>query len=387
MGKFLATGCFALALIFMGGVNAGFAADVFTVGNIQVDATADTAAQAKDIAIANGGRNALRRLLRRLTLQEDWSFLPEVNTRERTEMIAGFEVANEKSSATRYLAKITFRFKPKAVRELLRTAFVGFSETQRKAVAVVPVYETAEGTFLWEGENPWRDAWAQSDLNHSLTPHVLPLGDLTDLTNVTVQRAVALDTDALLDLAERYSAEQALVAIARADEMGRALSVRLTTVGGEVPQSIGRIYESEEDNQIPLLAQTAIGELTSELAEEWKRETLITYGETQSIVASIPYGALSEWLTIRSRLSEIPTIMQVDVRTISIDGALATITFVGGPQKLALALSQRDLSLMSGGAGYWNITLTRVAGQSNDLGEFDAFTPEDASSDADDMEP
>src|SRR3990167_2989805 len=51
---------------------------VFDVTGVAVDVTADTAAAARERAIAEGERAAFRRLLERLTLRSDHSRLPEL---------------------------------------------------------------------------------------------------------------------------------------------------------------------------------------------------------------------------------------------------------------------------------------------------------------------
>ena len=132
-----------LAMIVFALPGAALAAnDVFTVRNVPVDATSDGAAQARDIAIAQGQRAAFQRLLQWLTRRVDWSRLPDVGADQLANLVLGFQVAEERSSATHYIAKVTYSFKPPAIRNLLRTASVGFSETRSRPVLVLPVYES-----------------------------------------------------------------------------------------------------------------------------------------------------------------------------------------------------------------------------------------------------
>ena len=63
-----------------------FASGVFDVAGVAVDVTADTAAQARERAIAEGERAAFRRLLERLTLRSDHSRLPELPRAELDEV-------------------------------------------------------------------------------------------------------------------------------------------------------------------------------------------------------------------------------------------------------------------------------------------------------------
>src|SRR3546814_14433587 len=74
-------------------------ADPFTVAKVPVDASADSAAAARPIAIAEGERRAFTLLLRRLTLPEDADRLPRASETLLTQIISGFEIGDERTSA------------------------------------------------------------------------------------------------------------------------------------------------------------------------------------------------------------------------------------------------------------------------------------------------
>src|SRR3546814_7364530 len=75
-------------------------ADPFTVAKVPVDASADSAAAARPIAIAEGERRAFTLLLRRLTLPEDADRLPRASETLLNQIISGFEIGDERTSAT-----------------------------------------------------------------------------------------------------------------------------------------------------------------------------------------------------------------------------------------------------------------------------------------------
>ena len=98
------------------------AADLFTVPNLAVDATAADASAARDQAIADGEQRAFAIVLQRLTLAADRNRLPKLSAAKLQELVQGFEVAHERSSGVRYLADYTFHFRPDAIRGVLRQA-------------------------------------------------------------------------------------------------------------------------------------------------------------------------------------------------------------------------------------------------------------------------
>ena len=66
------------------------AADLFTVSGVPVDATAASAADARNQALAVGQRATLRTMLQRLTLREDQSRLPRIDEALVNRTVQGF---------------------------------------------------------------------------------------------------------------------------------------------------------------------------------------------------------------------------------------------------------------------------------------------------------
>ena len=231
---------------------------VFAVPEVPVYAEAESAAAARQTAQAMGRRRAMDLVLRRLTAEEDWVYLPrlaagepapagqpmdrelggeqpnssldveifgmseEVDMRAKRavqldpqdldEIESGFGIFDEKTSGTTYRARITYRFKPDSVRRLLEMANLPYSEAQARRALVLPVLETENGTYLWETKNPWARAWLARPLVNELTPLVLPVGDRQDVETITTEEALELTPGAFAALAARYNVPQVIIA-------------------------------------------------------------------------------------------------------------------------------------------------------------------------------
>ena len=103
--------------------------DPFVVQGIAVDATSADANQAREIAINNGMREAFQRMVRRMVPREQYSRIPDPRAADLAAMAFSFQVENERTSPTRYLANLTVTFKREEVRALLQRAAVPFAET------------------------------------------------------------------------------------------------------------------------------------------------------------------------------------------------------------------------------------------------------------------
>src|SRR5258708_10237993 len=132
----------------------------FTVRNVAVDRTASTAAAAREAALVDGQRTALRRLFERLVPRSEYRRLPNLPDSRISDVVENFEVQSERTSAVRYIASLTYRFRGDDVRNLLRNANIPFAETYAKPYLVLPVLRDHGGALLWDDRNPARAAWA-----------------------------------------------------------------------------------------------------------------------------------------------------------------------------------------------------------------------------------
>ncbi len=367
----LAVLCLALVMVCSGG-RQGSAAELdrlFTVAGVAVDATAKAAATARELAIAAGQRKAYRTLLRRLTLPEDYRRHPVLEATEIPALIQSFEVANEKTSSTRYLAELTIRFKKKAIRNLLRSVAIPFTETVSRPVLVVPVLETGGARLLWEEDNPWLAAWAEQGNRDRLVPLLAPLGDLQDLASITAEQAVAGDEARLAALAARYGAAETLVAVAR---LGRDLArqeirldITLSRYGGVAAWHAIDGVASPAVVDIETVLLLAVQRIADRLEEDWKLRTLLRFDDETALSATVVIDGVRGWLTVRRLLDQTAEVRLVEIGSLTSRDAQVILHFLGDPGRLAVALAQRELELTEVD-GYWTL---RLADGANKPGE------------------
>ena len=157
--------------------------------------------------LLQGQIEGLRRLLRRLTPAAEHDRLPAVGAAEIQRYVQNFEISDERVASNRYLAQLTVRYDPDAVRTLLQGEGLSYAETVSEPLVVLPVYQVPGGPRLWPEDNPWWQAWAENLDPERLLRLVLPLGDLEDMATVTADGAVAGDAAALEALARRYGTD------------------------------------------------------------------------------------------------------------------------------------------------------------------------------------
>jgi len=340
------------------------APDVFTVSNVHVDESAAAAANARDTALARGERRAFDELMRRLTVRADRDRLPRPNAETLSGLVADISIANEKNSSVRYIADITYRFKPQAIRNLMRSQGLPYAETRSKPVLVLPLYETAGTIALWEDPNPWRKAWAAAPDRNGLVPLRVPVADLRDVAEISAELAAAGDVARLKQLARRYGADAAIVARAAVGSRpdGRPeVAVTAVTYGAvDRDQTIVATLTATANESLDALLDRARRDTADLVEDYWKTANLIQFEQNSVMVAEMPLSSLRDWVEVQNRFREVALIQRVDLVLMSREEARFNLFYLGDASQLKLALAQKDLVLTEG-QGSWTLGLAARA--------------------------
>jgi hypothetical protein len=405
--------------------------DVFIVPRVPVQAQSETATGAKFAAQSQGRRRAMDILLRRLTVEEDWIYLPRLaggapasvpampaspaaSTRgarptktpisltdqDLESLESSFEVYSEKSSATTYKAFITYRFKPDAVRRLLKGSHIPYSETQTRTALVLPVLQTDSGVYLWQSNNPWMAAWKSRPLNNELTPMAAPLGDLEDASLISAQQALALDAEKLAAVAHHYAVSQVIVAHARLRQQDGQdqLNVRLINAyresaalapsaeldpslidadvsaapapqvvdadfAAKVGDVLAQAYFTEPSGNFAGLSERAIESAIAKYASGWKAKTLIDHSSEAVLETTAFFDSIGDWTKIRAGLVATPLVGSVQVFALSPRGAEMRLKVFGDPQRLTVAMENYGVVFWNEGQDAWFLATPSKASQ------------------------
>lgn len=316
--------------------------DVFVAESVPVDVTAGSVGEARDRGLTQGRVLGFRRILERIVARDDLAHVPQQSAEQIIEMVREFSIANERSSAVRYLAELTVRFNPNAIRQLLRNAGVPFTETLSRPLVVVPVMVTGGNASLWG--SVWHDTWLRSEPDGGLLPLIVPTGDAQDNAQVTAAAATSKNAGPLLQLAERYQAGGALVVVATIDGNG-PISMEISEIRADMPPVETAVTHSGAPGQAaPEVIAGAVTTAVSAAADSWRRRNRVSFGVKSQMTALVPVTDLKEWLSIRNRLGNVALVDQVDVQAMTRDRVQITIHYAGAADQLRLAMGQHNLA-------------------------------------------
>ena len=339
-----------LLLAISGAPGVARAADIYAIADVHVDEHATDEVSAKSTGIAKAQRDALRMLLERMTLRVDHPRLPQVTDEIVSRTLRDFAVSDEKFGGGRYLATLSVRFNPDQVRGLLRDIGIPFAEAQSRPNLMLPVYQNAGSTLLWDEPNPWFDAWLRRDPPTGLVPLILPQRDLADIAEISADQAVAGESARLQAIAAKYKAFGVIVALAQlhVDPVSNVptLDVTMTTyLPGEPARVMTRGFQAREGLDLDGLFDWTADELVVELEEAWKRDNLEKAGSQQQIRVLVPVARLADWLDVKRKISSVPSVKGLTVARLSVHEAEVDLTYLGEPDQLRRALAMKDLDM------------------------------------------
>ncbi|MBK1697516.1 DUF2066 domain-containing protein [Rhodovibrio salinarum] len=345
---------------------------LYTVKNVDVDATAQSATVARAQGLDRAHVKAFDRMIERLVLRSELKRVPDLSADRIANYLRDFEVFNERTSDVRYLAEVTFRFHPQSIRQFLKTNDIPFAETRSKPVVVLPVWGEGQDAVLWD--NPWREAWANRAEQVGLVPLTVPLGDLGDIRTVSAGDALDKDREALDQIAERYGAEDVLVTQARLagdpDAFTGSMQIITARIGtSEMERTLVDNIQQQRDEPLAAMLSRAANRVARDVEETWKRANLLDFDQRNQLQVEVPLDGLDRWVSVRARLDAVARVEGYAVTALTRTAARLKMTYYGERAQLALALKQNDLVLSRANAdGSTTEVDTQNAGQNAEQG-------------------
>ncbi len=314
----------------------------YTVGGIDVDVSAADAIKAREQAIREAKRRAVRMLVERMVAPEDRGRVSPPDDARLDAMVRGVEFVRERSTPSRYIATLNVVFAADPTKAWLADSGVKVVETVARPALLIPLWKGKAGVEPLDDRNAWREAWRSLDTAGSAVPLTVVRGDQLDQNALSVEEAYVGDVAALSRLNERYRAPTIVVAIVEGDKESGALSV-----GG-----IRYDAQTGARTEIPRVPVEGTGQLAdaakkmhARLDEEWRGIAVVRRDSQDAMDVFVPIRALGDWVQVRQRLGAVPAVKSVAVRSLESDRAELRIEFFGSTDELQRTLAQAGLRL------------------------------------------
>ncbi|MCJ8322665.1 MAG: DUF2066 domain-containing protein [Rhizobiales bacterium] len=333
--RVLMTIIFATALSHAAG-----AESVYDVANIKVNATGKDGITAKSKALAMAEAKGVVILFDRLlTPGQKAKALARLDPDTRSLLVKAFSVKNEQSGGTQYIAEITIKFRQTAVQQFLANIGAKYSDSQSEISLLVPILTTADGkTVIWSTDNPWSKALQNHDLQNGLMP--LKIVDSRNAGLLaTEQEVLDKNENALYQLASA-AGENAQIVFAHMTLDSQSAIVRVSGI-----TSFNRSYPLQGAD-LNAIYEKAASDFLRTLVSEWRNNNITSKPQLAEFKALVVFNSLDQWITLRTRLSQIDAISEFDTDAMTAEGAFINVKYKGNVAALAQQLQMNGLSLI-----------------------------------------
>ncbi len=351
------------ALALAGLAPGAFADDsLYVVANVSVDATDKDAVAAKAKGMEAAERDALAVVLKRLMPVSAYAQLPDLSQQNVDDLVESVSIRSEQNSATRYLASLDVSFNSAAVKQLLESQNIPYSETRADAISILPLVLDGDRVKA-EGAEGWGQAWEGLDLAHSVTPATI-LKPRSNLTADAVKSVLGGDAQAFALMQSEYSYAPLVVAVGGVD--GGQFVTRLVGADSVGPINYGHTdsFSGSAKDAARSAAAVAFGIIENRwkvtqdqtpppagapaAASEGGGEQAPPTGAAEvprNVQAVVQFTGLKDWQDIRARLMQVAGVQALEVNALSARAASITFDYAGSLGKLQAELGQSGFAM------------------------------------------
>src|SRR3569623_752892 len=286
-----------LGLGTLGAAPAAAQQNVYVAAGIPVDITGDLATL-REQAMLKAQREGLMKVLSTIASADDVKAVTLPNDDTITSWVQDFEIEEEKTSASRYIGRFTFRFMAAPIRQFLAAQGVAYAETETKAVQA---------------------------------------------------------------RADRYAVADVMVAEAALQPPGadgkRVLALNIASYGSSNVQNIKDQVVSDSGD-VDQLLRDGVAKVAELVQNSWKQDNLVDPNSRATVQVHVPFSTQQQWVQVKRHLAQVNLIKSVNLTRLSRSGADLELTYLGDEEQFIRALNQADLAITSSGEGLQTMTLS-----------------------------
>ena len=354
-----------LAAIALFAAPSSHASDTLVNSEVSVDVTGKDASDARTQAMSKAEVDALLDLLGKFTLPgQAQEIVSAMDARKISAMVRGTEVLEEKISENRYRARLLVSFNGDDISALVGQASADKTRTDVApplgAFLIIPAYEEAGQSLLWEDNNPWRAKWRNVGVEITSGDVVVPYGDAKDAAVLDYKGVTSANYATLIPLISRYGVSDVVIVQAKLtqnpDLVLEIVKRRFNRTQNEVNLLTYRADPQETKDTLLARAARDIAErIQFKKTEELSDTKNALGGERHEIMMLANISTISSWTELRQKLSKLPMVDKLDILAMSPQQVDLMVHYRGTPESLVIGIQAQKLRLVQND-NYWVIS-------------------------------
>ena len=332
-------------------MSAGLArADLYQVSGIPISAELNSAKEARTAAIENGETDAFWALIKKMVApeyQQQISMPADTDIRAWVQTVS---LANEKNTATKYMADLSVRFDEKKVQNFLTQNNVPYLTKDLPDMVVVPVFQKGGSRHTLEEGNPLFAYLTKNPPENDLWKAIVPTGDLEEI--MSVQEALNNENrGALTNLGHKYGVQSVMVV--QVTQQGPYVMANVSYIP-EQPNLNNRVDVMEPGGKLDAVIPDLWRKIVEEQEHKWRETKTQNFESKMTFWVQVPIQKLSEWTALRQKLLKADFIENFSVRGFRPNEVWISFGFKGTSTDLNQQLKPFGVALMvENQSGFW----------------------------------
>ncbi len=309
----------------------------------------------RDLAVKKATKQGFNQLLQNITPQEEWVRHEDVIANVNWNNILEKFIIVKEQTSPRYNLTLNLFFNKNMVRNLLHELKIPYAESKKLKLLVLPLMDTDTRLLLWDKDNKWRTALSSIDSNQHLLNFTLPIGDMSEVTNITAEMVNLGAEDVLLDLAKQYSSDGVIVSRLRTfyDNSQAVLESENRWYGNNSLNTTIVQYPVDYNETMPVALNKMALLTYQKLEQEWQKSGVVQLKEQGKVFIRFSPKSATDLEKLTSLIESFNTVDKVQLRVLNIENSLFEVSYFGDAQNLANVMTSNGLQLSFKGSLWW----------------------------------
>ncbi len=320
---------------------------------VLADINGNSPVDAQNKAIDYAKKRAFFLTLAKLAPDKADAIAKSMTTEQIYGFIRGYQLTHEKADGNHYLAEYLVSVSTDRVGRLVVSDDTTATNENAKPVLVLPVLTDGDKTLMWEPDNAWRSIWNSVALERGENLLIVPYGDPEDMTITDSATILGYGFSSLKDMAKRYGTNEIVVVRAQVirDQTPARVRVTMRRLGEKLDKTKEVSFEVNNAGDAPesLLPNAArdVADQLKEIARLYEGEIEKKLANAKTIALQVEFRRLGDWVKTQDALRKLPGVVQLDVGSINIQSAQATLYYNGTPESLKEIMESNGLNVVT----------------------------------------
>lgn len=318
-------------------MNGAYAADIYTIVDIEASASGRDATTARKVAIAESESKAYEVLLKRITPEFMQHYFPEISPEEISALVQSYDIKNESVTPNHYKAIVSVTFSRPLVRRHMEDSGLSYIDKRSDNIVVIPIFYNEDNTISISNDNLWQMAWDEAKKKLFLLSLIVPdwqklqsdIGIVTDLSAQDIKE----NQELISKIKETYKSSKILLVEAKIvnNEENHVLFTNnnLISENQEENQSFTETiqgnYEDKEKSEFLNNASLAIAQ---RIENEWKLQQGYEKFSATNLRVKIPIrDGIKEWRKVSELIKSLDFVTEFSIESLAVDQADVLLEF------------------------------------------------------------